>query len=209
MTSTDGTYASDFAGRRIREARTRRGWNLAELAGRCAALGATHLTRAVVGDIERRPRNARYPHGRQITVEELLIFAAALAVPPAWLIAPLGRGDVLAIGDGASKGPATALPWLTGDAETPAANWEPAAPGEDLDSWRQAHAELLLVQSYLQQLRTIWVLLNSRGDQASSMAVAARHARELATLLVAQGIEPPAAPPAVIEAMATARFPLS
>lgn len=203
MTSAHARQASDFAGPRIRDARKFRGWSIAQLAERCAALGAPQLTTAVVGDIERRSRNARYPRGRQVTVEELLVFAEALVVPPAWLIAPLGRGDVLAVGTGIEKEPAVALAWLTGDAEEPGAGWQEPVSDLDVTSWNRAHAELMLVQGYLQQLRTLWVLLRSRGDHGDAIAVAAGHARQLATLMTAQGIDPPAAPPAVAAAIAT------
>ena len=102
--------ASDIAARRIREARTKRGWTVKALAARCADAGAIHLTAAVITNLETRRRP-----GREITTEELLALAWVLEVPPVQLMTPVGGGEVLEVVPGEAMGPLEAPGWLADD----------------------------------------------------------------------------------------------
>lgn len=87
------TTPSDYVGQRAREVRHHRGLTVAELATRCAATGAPHLTRSVIHDIE----NGRPTAGlrrRAVTVDELLALALVLNVAPVHLLVPIdGDGE--------------------------------------------------------------------------------------------------------------------
>ena len=84
--------ASDIAGRRIREARQRRGWTARELASRCAAAGAPRVTPTVVTNLETRRRASR-----EITLDEVLVLARVLDVPPLQLMIPAEPGERLQV----------------------------------------------------------------------------------------------------------------
>jgi transcriptional regulator with XRE-family HTH domain len=76
--------ASDTVGANIRMMRKNRSWSVAELAERCARLGAERLTAPVIENIEHgRRRNGE--RTRDITVDELTVIADALMVTPGLL----------------------------------------------------------------------------------------------------------------------------
>lgn len=79
---------SDVVAANIREARKRRGWKPADLAARCAEVGAEFLTENVIENIEsgRRRNGVRT---REISVDELVAIAYALGMPPAALCTEL------------------------------------------------------------------------------------------------------------------------
>ena len=81
---------SDAVAAAIRETRKQRGWNAADLAARCGAIGAGAITANVIENIEsgRRKDGKRT---RDITVDELAAIAQALGVPPAVADAGTGR----------------------------------------------------------------------------------------------------------------------
>jgi transcriptional regulator with XRE-family HTH domain len=86
MTTSDLT-ASDYTAARVRALRRRRALTIDDLAARCAKLGAPGLTRHVLYKIEAsRDVPSRTP--RPVTVDELLILAAALNCPPVSLLIP-------------------------------------------------------------------------------------------------------------------------
>jgi transcriptional regulator with XRE-family HTH domain len=83
--------ASDVVAARVREVRGKRKLTVAELAARCAALGAPDLTAQALYKLEgRRPGKLR---PRPVTVGELLALAAALNVPPVCLLVPPDDSD--------------------------------------------------------------------------------------------------------------------
>src|SRR5689334_7781859 len=72
--------ASDVTAARVKQLRRARGMTAAGLASRCAQLGAPAITTNVISNIEIRRRD--------VTVDEFLVFALALDVPPALLLTP-------------------------------------------------------------------------------------------------------------------------
>jgi transcriptional regulator with XRE-family HTH domain len=78
---------SDIVAARIRQVRKRRDLSPADLAGRCAALGAGDLTENVIENIESRSARAS-KRPRPVTVDELLVLAVALNVAPVHLLVP-------------------------------------------------------------------------------------------------------------------------
>jgi transcriptional regulator with XRE-family HTH domain len=104
--------ASDLAGRRIRDARQRRGWSAKELAERCAEAGAPHITPTVITNLETRRRATR-----EITLDEVLIIAAVLDVPPLKLILPVDPGEGLEVVPGVHLDELAAVDWIVGTPE--------------------------------------------------------------------------------------------
>lgn len=83
---TDTLRASDRVAEQIKVARLKRGWSAKDLAVACAELGAPEITAAVVANIETGRRGPDGARRRDVSVDELLIFAYVLAVPPASLL---------------------------------------------------------------------------------------------------------------------------
>lgn len=186
---------SDIAGARVRTARERRGWTLQQLADAVSELGG-RISRHAIHDIERGRPGADAARQRQITLDEWLLLAEALAVPPLWLIVPLDGTDQLATTPATERGPASAIPWLLAE-----------RPGHDLSedaarSWRTARGALSQMTLYVRQLATIAELLDRGPDYREDAQEAARQARQTAAGLEALGIAPPAAPAAVSTAIA-------
>ncbi len=77
---------SDVVAARVREVRKRRDLTVAELAARCAAMGAPGLTDQALYRLEQRRPGKLHP--RPVTVDELLALAGALNVAPVSLLVP-------------------------------------------------------------------------------------------------------------------------
>jgi hypothetical protein len=78
---------SDVVAARVRQVRTKRRMRVADLAARCAELGAPQLTAQALYKLEGQRESAtRRP--RPVTVDELLALAAALNVAPVHLLVP-------------------------------------------------------------------------------------------------------------------------
>jgi transcriptional regulator with XRE-family HTH domain len=85
---------SDRIGEAIRDARKRHGWTQDDLAGRCAALGAPHLTGPVIYDIESGRRDkATGERRRDVSADDVIALAVALDVAPMHLIFPIDDDD--------------------------------------------------------------------------------------------------------------------
>jgi transcriptional regulator with XRE-family HTH domain len=78
---------SDIVAARVRQVRKRRDWSPADLAARCAELGAADLTENVIENIESRSARAS-KRPRPVTVDELLVLSLALNVAPLHLLVP-------------------------------------------------------------------------------------------------------------------------
>lgn len=137
--------------RRLRDARTRRGWSARELADRCAAVGMTNLDRTTITNIEIGRR-------QKVSVEEVLALAYVLDIAPIHLMVPLSamvredpkdpqsseRESVYKITpERFAFGPAVVRAWIRGDfalpttdprfyySEVPAEEWKPPARPSD------------------------------------------------------------------------------
>ncbi len=81
------TRTSDRVAENVKRVRRARGWSAQRLAEECATLGAPELSAAVIANIETGRRDpATGQRRRDITVDEWLVFAAALNVSPADLL---------------------------------------------------------------------------------------------------------------------------
>ncbi|GAB3259718.1 hypothetical protein GCM10027456_39440 [Kineosporia babensis] len=112
--------ATEVAARRIRQLRRERGFKSATaFAERCAQLGAPAITDSMIASIETMRRG--------ISLDELLVFALALDVPPAQLLTPPdhtsedpGTPSVLAVTSTVRiEDPDLARRWIIGDQPLP------------------------------------------------------------------------------------------
>ena len=83
-----GETVSDTVGRRIMEGRRQRGWTARQLAENCANAGAPGITAPVIANIEGGRRDEHGRRRRDVTVDELLVFADVFGVPPESLFTP-------------------------------------------------------------------------------------------------------------------------
>lgn len=87
------TTISDRIGQAVRHARLMHGWSQAQLAARCAELGAPQLTRIVITDIETGRRDADGKRRRAVDADEWVILALALDVALIHLAVPLTEDE--------------------------------------------------------------------------------------------------------------------
>lgn len=163
--------ASDVIGPRIRDLRQRRGLTRDELAKKCVDLGAD-ISAAVLVNIETgRPDKTTGKRRRDITVDELLILALALDVPPARLLIPFDQaGDdrtwlqITETHDISSWG---ALFWLAGESERylPSDNDEGSVSPERRRAWREANVPIALYRTWLRQFDEVARHAYDGGDK--------------------------------------------
>jgi transcriptional regulator with XRE-family HTH domain len=80
-----GTASDELAGT-IALLRKKRRWTLRDLADACEALGADRLTENALENIEYGRRDKQGRRRRDITVDELVVFAAVFGMSPADLL---------------------------------------------------------------------------------------------------------------------------
>ncbi|MFD9863710.1 helix-turn-helix domain-containing protein [Streptomyces alboflavus] len=113
--------AATIAGE-VRRYRMNLGFSAQQLSDRCAELGM-EIPRAVISNLENGRRTT-------VTVAEVLVLGAALGVPPAALIFPVGYAEETEALPGAEVPPFEAVRWLGGEqfATTPGAQSDAAGP---------------------------------------------------------------------------------
>lgn len=109
---------SDVVAAQIRKRREQLGLNREQLSQECAKLGAPELTYAALTNIETGRRAKDGQRRREITVEELLVLAHALATPPLLLLFPLGSEDEVPLPPGwRGQHPHAGWKWAVGEDE--------------------------------------------------------------------------------------------
>jgi transcriptional regulator with XRE-family HTH domain len=109
---------SDITAATVREVRKRRGWQPADLAARCADLGATDLTENVIENIESRSRRGGTKRPRSVTVDELMALGRALDIAPVYLLTGLGDdGEPYPVTETISESTGRARQWIRGTVE--------------------------------------------------------------------------------------------
>jgi transcriptional regulator with XRE-family HTH domain len=113
---------SDLIAARVRQVRTERGMTTAQLADRCADLGAPLLTAQALYKLEgQRESASRRP--RPVTVDELLALALALDVAPANLVVPLDDDQPWAITETVTERAFEARQWFRGHHALARTDW--------------------------------------------------------------------------------------
>ncbi len=131
---------SEVFARRLRAHRQRRGWTQGRLAEELAAIGWT-VDRGQISRIEKSDRG--------LTLDESIVLAWALGLPPALLYLPLGEADEVAIAPDVAVHPDQARKWVAGI--EPATDSSQRARmvsdwGNDMKVWR-LHERLGMAQS--------------------------------------------------------------
>lgn len=112
---TQPPTVGDVIAERVRKYRTERGWSVRRLSDECAKRGAPQLTAASLGNIERGTVPTAKRKRRDVTVEELIVLAYVLDVPPATLTLPIGTAESVEICPGVVVTPTTAFRWMMGE----------------------------------------------------------------------------------------------
>jgi transcriptional regulator with XRE-family HTH domain len=129
---------SDVVAARVRQVRKRRDLTTAKLAGRCAGLGAPHLTAQALYKLEGRRESPKSHRPRPVTVDELFALAAALNVAPvSLLVPPDGNEEPYAVTSEVSASRFEVRFWVRG--LTPLAGGDPREYFAELprDEWYQ------------------------------------------------------------------------
>ncbi|GAA3853904.1 hypothetical protein GCM10023084_05180 [Streptomyces lacrimifluminis] len=92
--------------REVRRHRQSQGLSAQQLADRCTEVGMP-IQRSVLANLESGRRTT-------VTIAEVLVLAAALNVPPAALVFPVGRTDVVEALPGKEIDPLNAVEWFSG-----------------------------------------------------------------------------------------------
>lgn len=129
---------SDVVADQIRRERRRLGINREQLAERCARLGAPKLTTATITNIETGRPSKDGVRRREISVDELVVLARALGVPPVLLVLPLGQVDSTEALPGDVQPTWPLVRWFIG------AERYPDAGHEEYEAHEQASAPLTL-----------------------------------------------------------------
>lgn len=133
MTTTPET-PSDLVGSAVRRYRDLHGWTAQQLADECAEAGAPGITAAVLANIETGRRAKDGQRRRDVTVDEWLVLARALSVPPVLLLLPIGQQDEVKLVPGVSIHPDLARKWVVG--EEPAVDSQRRTVG-DVGFWQR------------------------------------------------------------------------
>lgn len=118
-----GRTPSDIVGARIREGRRRNDWTVQQLAERCQEAGATQITASVITNIELGRRDKETgQRRREVTVDELILFAKVLSIAPVHLLVPLAEVGYQLTPDGKGVRSSRARGWIRGFDPLPSTN---------------------------------------------------------------------------------------
>lgn len=164
---TEAQKLGDVIAERVRLYRKRKDWSVRQLAEECAKLGAPQLTPSSLANIERGQAEGAKRRRRQVEVEELIVLARALGVPPALLVFPVGQAGEVEVVPGQHTDPWTAMRWFTGEARFPspyapigeAADGELAERYDDPEEgWEQGAAPTLLFRKHQRLIEEWWAI---------------------------------------------------
>jgi transcriptional regulator with XRE-family HTH domain len=158
------------------------------LADRCEELGFA-IPRPVLSNLENGRRDS-------ITLAELLTLAAVLDVPPAALMTPLGRQELVEILPDLDVPPPDAAAWIAGEAKLTAAGSDPEAKWLDL---RDGPAGIVQLYRIHGQLVDVWIsrLIAAGEDKRSQHGRVPEHEelRLVRAIMREDGLIPPPLPP--------------
>lgn len=124
--SVEPEHLSDVVARQIVLFRKRQDMTRDALAAACAKLGCPELTGPALANIETGRRGPEGQRRRDVTVDELVVLAAALGVPPLMLLFPVGDSRATALLPGRHEDTWAAARWFTGEDGSPGVDGEPA-----------------------------------------------------------------------------------
>lgn len=169
---------SDVVAEQVAQLRKLSGLTREQVAARCADLGRPALTFGVLGSIETGRPDANGQRRREVTVDELVVLAKVLGVPPVLLVCPVGHVRSIEVLPGVDISPWPAAQWFTGEAPWPG--------GDESEVWRRGAVPLALHRwhaNYAQQ----WNLSDDAEGRRILEAALALNRRDMRR----HGITPP------------------
>jgi transcriptional regulator with XRE-family HTH domain len=205
----DNWRLSDTVAERISILRRRRDLNREQLAERCAKLGYPALTAPALANIETGRRDKAGRRRRDVTVDELVVLAAALRVPPLLLMFPIGEAQRVEVLPGRRNTGWDAAKWFIGELPESVAEYEEWARSAAALSRHRQHDEWaatwLMLTSHIEDAE---VNLRGEGDDARRASYQERwdmltsqrsdvedRWREVRLTLRQLGLTPPPLPP--------------
>lgn len=158
---------SDTVGERIMLWRKRRGWSREKLSEVCTQIGLSHLSEAVITNIESGRRTSA-SRRRVVSIDELVVFSIALSVPLDTLVIPYPSQETMELFPGMTMPTADVLHWFEGNERISIFD-DPDAP----EIWKDARAPRALLRTHA-ELVTEW------HQQAKAVADASRAVAPLA-----------------------------
>jgi transcriptional regulator with XRE-family HTH domain len=152
---------------RVRQYRTDRGWSARVLAEKCQAAGLK-WERDVVANLESGRRTS-------VTLDELLILALVLNVPPILLVTPLGTKDEQQVAPGVSATPWDVYRWFLGEIADP--RGDEFATAEAKTKWSKAREPIRLYQKFYEGIEHV---RRMPPDDPASRYTGALHAIQVA-----------------------------
>jgi transcriptional regulator with XRE-family HTH domain len=195
---------SDAIGEQVARARHRRGWTQQHLAERIAEHGG-HLDRGAVAKIESRTRG--------VSLDEWLLLAAALNVPPPLLLVPLGVGDAVAVTPRGHVHPCAALVWLCGESALVSPDFADGQADAEWAEWLRGaepltlYRELRPLQADLRQAAQAVRRAEAVGAEEQTRQARQTYADALERLyehlrkIRHEGLSPPPVAPAILADM--------
>lgn len=168
---------SEVVAQRLRQLRRSRGWSAQRLADECVRLGAPHLSASVIANIETGRRDTAGRRRRDVTVEELLVFAYALNAPPVQLVVPF-TSEQMQITPSVTATPEAALAWLQGEAPL----LLPDGSVRDRETWSKHYAAIGLyrrIWEIFDDIYELWTLIDESNDPSASIEQEENRAAEL------------------------------
>ena len=183
---------SEHIGGLVAHERKRRGWTQQRLAEAIGEHGGG-LDRAAVAKIESGVRN--------VSIDEVFLFAAALDVPPALVLLPLGLADLVQVTPRSVVHPHLAYEWFTGQEALTDAQRFVINRGAWLEAARRLHLwdRLRRLQDDAQHGAGTGTDPPPEAMAAHREALVALHAHLMA--MAAAGLRPPAMAGKTIQAM--------
>ena len=164
--SADVTPTQTFAAR-VRQYRTDRGWSARVLAEKCQEAGLK-WERDVVANLESGRRTT-------VTLDELLILALVLNVPPILLVTPLGTKDEQQVAPDVRAAPWDVYRWFLGEIADP--RGDEFAAAEAKSNWSKAREPIRLYQKFYERIDD---LRRMPPDDPASRYAGALHAIQVA-----------------------------
>lgn len=141
----------------LRDARKERRWSAQEVADRCAEAGMPSLDRSAIANIERGRR-------QRIGVDEWLVLAYVLGIPPLTMLIELAGPSEAEISPNVVIGTEQALRWLLGEMPPPL----PSGGVRDSEAWASAGSPLFA-------WRKVWDKVNEYNELQGELDRASSH----------------------------------
>jgi transcriptional regulator with XRE-family HTH domain len=171
MSNTEWSL-SDIVGEQVVLHRKRADLTREQLAQKCADLGYPALTVPALANIETGRRDKTGRRRRDVTIEELVVLARALQIPPTLLVLPVGRAESIEALPGITVTTWGAARWFTGDR---AFSQDP----EEVEAFERGAAPIALFRAH-DRAQRVWDRTVENLENAEARAAAATNDQDRA-----------------------------